>query len=119
MDEQKQEITLAIAKRIKYYRHLRNYSQETLALQANLNPAYYGQVERGLKCPTVDSLYKISKALDVSLSELLRIDSPPLTFTDNNYQCQQIQELFSRVPADKRERFIKVMEDVIRLLSES
>lgn len=115
MDKQKQEITSAIACRIKYYRHLRNYSQETLALQANLNPAYFGQVERGLKCPTIDTLYKISKALNVSLSELLRIDALPSSENDTNQYRQRLAELISRIPENKVEQFIKAMEDIALL----
>ena len=39
--------------KIKVYRAMKNISQEELALRANLNPAYFGQVERGVKCPTI------------------------------------------------------------------
>lgn len=116
MEQQKQEITIAVAERIKYYRHLRNYSQESLALQAGLNPAYFGQVERGLKCPTVDTLYKIARALDISLSELLRIDIVPLAVEMNNRYRQQIQEVLSRIPPDKLDQFIDVMERIALIL---
>ena len=60
MDEQKREITIAVGSRIKYFRHVNSLSQEDLALRAGLNPAYFGQVERGLKCPTIDTLCKIA-----------------------------------------------------------
>ena len=52
MDDQKREITAAVATRIRSFRKKAAMSQEELALKANLNPAYFGQVERGLKCPT-------------------------------------------------------------------
>ena len=55
MDEKKQEITAAVAAQIKYYRKKHAMSPEALTLKANLNPAYFGQVERDLKCPTVDT----------------------------------------------------------------
>ena len=71
MDDQKREITVAVGNRIRYFRRLQSISQEELALRANLNPAYLGQVERGLKCPTVDTLYKIAKAMNISPAELL------------------------------------------------
>ena len=116
MEQQKQEITLAVAERIKYYRHLRNYSQEALALQAGLNPAYFGQVERGLKCPTIDTLYKIARALDVSLSELLRIEVPPVAPDINGHHRQQVQEMLSRIPPDKLDQFIDVMERIALIL---
>lgn len=47
MDDQKREITAAVATRIRSFRKKAAMSQEELALKANLNPAYFGQVEPG------------------------------------------------------------------------
>lgn len=113
IEAQKREITLAVAGRIKYFRHLRSYSQEDLALRADINPAYFGQVERGLKCPTIDTLYKISKALEVPLPELLRTDALPTQPTD---QSLRLQELLSRVPDGKQEQVLRLIESLIELL---
>lgn len=112
IDEQKKEITKAVAARIKYFRHVRDYSQEDLALRANINPAYFGQVERGLKCPTIDTLYKIARALDVPLPELLRTDSPSTSSADNSIR---MREILSRVPEDKLEKVLNVIENMIEL----
>ena len=46
MDDQKRKITEDVGNRIKYFRRLKSISQEEVALRANLNPAYFGQVER-------------------------------------------------------------------------
>lgn len=113
IDEQKKEITLAVAAQIKYFRHVRDFSQEDLALRANINPAYFGQVERGLKCPTVDTLYKIAKALDVPLPELLRTNVIPNCSADYS---RRMKELLARVPEDKMEKVIQVIEDIVELL---
>ena len=113
MDDQKKEITAAVAARIKYFRHVRNLSQEDLALRANINPAYFGQVERGLKCPTIDTLYKISQALEVPLPELLRTDALP---SNTEERDQEIKELLARVPTDKLTQICKVIEDIVDLL---
>ena len=88
-------------------------SQEDLALRAEINPAYFGQVERGLKCPTIDTLYKISKALDVSLAELFQQDTFPISTVP---QDRRLQELMSRIPENKREQVLKILEDLIPLL---
>lgn len=112
MDNQKREVTLAVGQRIKYFRHMRSISQESLALRANINPAYFGQVERGLKCPTIDTLYKIANALEVPLSELLRIDVFPNYAKDCN---QKVNDLLSRVPDDKLDQVLKIVEDIADL----
>ena len=70
IDEQKKKITEAAAARIRQLRLEKGCSQEEVSLTAGINPAYYGQVERGLKCPTIDTLYKISLALDEQPQQL-------------------------------------------------
>ena len=61
--------------RIRYFRHLRKLSQEQLALQAGINPAFLGHLERGLKSPTITTLEKLVRALDISFEELFADDS--------------------------------------------
>ena len=57
---------------IRKYRLIADISQETLAKRAGLYPAYLGRLERGEKCPTIDTVYKICKALGVTMSDVLR-----------------------------------------------
>lgn len=48
-----------VGERIRYFRNLRGWSQETLALQAEINPAFLWHLERGLKSPTIKTPEKI------------------------------------------------------------
>lgn len=112
MENQKQKITSEVAARIKYFRCMRAISQEEAALRADINPAYFGQVERGLKCPTIDTLCRIAKALDVSPAAFLQMDTPK---EGTGYNLR-IQELLSRVPSDKIEQVFKILEDAVGLL---
>jgi transcriptional regulator with XRE-family HTH domain len=43
-------------------------TQERLAEKADLHPVYISHVERGIKAVSVEALWKISKALRVSLT---------------------------------------------------
>ncbi len=45
-------------------------TQEKLALDAGLNRAYVGYIERGERNPSTDTLAKIAKALKVPLQTL-------------------------------------------------
>ncbi len=58
-----------VGKRIKRFRTVRGWSQEKLALQAEINTAFLGHLERGMKVPTVTTLRKITNALGITLSE--------------------------------------------------
>lgn len=111
VDDQKREITMAVGARIKYFRHMRSLSQEELALRANINPAYFGQVERGLKCPTIDTLYKIALALEIPPSEFLRSDVLPSYTADS----RRLKDLLSRVPPEKLNQVFKTIEDLTEL----
>jgi len=114
LDEQKKWITLETAARIRHFRRLSALSQEELAFRAGLNPAYLGQVERGLKCPTIDTLYKISNALGVSLSELLNFDN---SFEFSDSALDRIKVLLSCVPERKTAQLLKLLENLILLLT--
>lgn len=59
-----------VGARIRYFRHQRGLSQEQLALQAGLNTAFLGHLERGLKSPTITTLEKLVKALNITFEEL-------------------------------------------------
>jgi len=113
MEEQKKGITLAVAARLKYLRFMKGYSQEALALSADINPAYYGQVERGLKCPTVDTLYKLAKAMEVPLPELFKFEAP---LQNHEQSVERLENLLARVPPDKLEKVFKAFESVVDLL---
>ena len=63
-------INKQLGARIRYLRQQKNMSIEDLALEANINRNYLGDLERGLRNPTVILLNKIAMALGVSLSTL-------------------------------------------------
>ena len=75
MQIDREKISYIIGERVHNFRLQRNMSQEVLALASEIHPAYLGRVERGEKCPTVDTLFKISQGLKIPLSELLDISS--------------------------------------------
>ncbi len=69
-------ISICFGQRIRGLRQSKNISQEKLAELSGLHTTYIGQIERGEKSPTLDSIYKISLGLDVDLSKLFdNIDS--------------------------------------------
>lgn len=64
------EITKVIGQRIRNYRTEKGLSQEKLAEMSGCHPTYIGQVERGEKNATIESIEKIVSAMNVSLSKL-------------------------------------------------
>ena len=65
------EINKQVGLRIRNYRNKKNWSQEQLALEADLHRAYIGQIERGEKNIGLVNLEKIAKALNIEVGKLL------------------------------------------------
>lgn len=64
--------------RIKFLRNERGWSQEDLALEANINKNYLSDLENGRRNPSLDILERIANAFGMSLSELFKgIESIP------------------------------------------
>ena len=64
------DIAKIIGQRIRNSRTQKGLSQEKLAELAGCHPTYIGQLERGEKNATLESVEKIASAMDISLSEL-------------------------------------------------
>ena len=66
------DINKQLGMRIKYLRSLRKWSQEDLALEAEINKNYLSDLERGSRNPTVKVVEKIAKAFNITISELFK-----------------------------------------------
>jgi transcriptional regulator with XRE-family HTH domain len=64
-------IQAALGARIRQLRKEREWSQEDLAAASGMHWTYIGQVERGERNLTLQSLRAIAKALGLKMSELL------------------------------------------------
>ena len=60
-----------VGKKIRDYRTKKGWSQEKLALEAELHRAYIGQIERGEKNLGLKNLEKIAKTLEIRSEDLL------------------------------------------------
>ena len=63
-------INKQLGARIRYLRQQKNMTIEDLALDADINRNYLGDLERGVRNPTLIVLNRIAKSLDISLSVL-------------------------------------------------
>ena len=57
---------------IQSYRLRKGMSQEVLSGLAGLDRTHYSKIERGLRSPTLDTLFKIAQALDIPPSDIGR-----------------------------------------------
>ncbi|MBQ6707175.1 MAG: helix-turn-helix transcriptional regulator [Clostridia bacterium] len=64
------DIAKSVGQRIRNYRIKLGLSQEKLAELSGCHPTYIGQLERGEKNATLESVERITNALGVSLADL-------------------------------------------------
>ena len=60
-----------IGNAIRSHRRAANMSQEKLAEKADLHHNYVGELERGEKAASIDSLLKIARALRIKVRDLV------------------------------------------------
>lgn len=64
------DISQIIGERIRMYRTRKNLSQDALGEMAGLHGKYIGQLERGEKNATLESVEKVARALDLPFEVL-------------------------------------------------
>ena len=75
MDQPKPKISkFSLSERIVYFRQRRNLTQVELGKAANVSQSTIAQIERGSKEPSLTTLTKLAKALDVHLAVLFSSD---------------------------------------------
>ena len=67
-----QEGGLQVATAVRDLRHVRNLSQRQLAARMNVPRTYISKIENGKAMPTLSSLDRLARALQVDISTLLR-----------------------------------------------
>ena len=103
------ENTFLLGQKIRQFRTSQGLSQEELALRAGLNPAHLGHIERGLKSPTIDTISKISEALNVELSQLFDFENESRYDTKNTKIIAAVSDLNERQQNDVL-KMIKLMK---------
>ncbi len=75
---EKSKILIQIGKRIKEVRESKGISQIELVgrMEGNIDATNISRIESGRTNPTIITLYRISTALEISLSELLQMKVP-------------------------------------------
>jgi transcriptional regulator with XRE-family HTH domain len=63
--------TKAFGRALKKIRLKKKLTQESLSLEAQLARVYISELEYGKKTPSIETVFKISKALNIKCSKLM------------------------------------------------
>jgi transcriptional regulator with XRE-family HTH domain len=69
---------MQISQRLKELREAKKFSQGTIETRTGVLRCYVSRVENGHTVPTVDTLEKLARALEVPLYEIFHDDEEPL-----------------------------------------
>lgn len=109
------EIAKFIGQRIRNYRTQRGLSQEKLAELSGCHPTYIGQVERGEKNATLESIEKIASALNVPLSQLFEKLDNSDAYENIPLKCY---EFFSAKTKAEQEQLYRILIEMDKYKSE-
>lgn len=103
-------ITSSFGKRIRSIRVSKGISQEKLAERCGLHPTYIGQIERGEKSPTLDTVDKLSAGLEISVGELFyNMENVDTDFAKKAYN------LLLPLPPSQQEKLYNVLCEILNL----
>ena len=70
----KKDLYKKIGENIRRFRRQKGLSQEELAWTGTINRSFIGGLERAEKKPSIDTMMKIAKTLDVPLYQFFKFD---------------------------------------------
>lgn len=99
-----------VGQRIRNYRTNSGLSQEKLAELSGCHPTYIGQVERGEKNATLDSIERIASALQVPLSQLFeKLDASQEATNSIPLACY---ELIASKSKSEQEHLFRILMEI-------
>jgi len=66
-------IEQSFANVLRYLRNEQGLTQEDFSFKAGLHRTYVSQLERGLKSPSLKTIQKIARVLDISLTDFVSL----------------------------------------------
>ena len=107
------ELSSEIGKRIRRYRTQLKLSQEGLAEKCKLHPTYIGQLERGEKNATIESVSKVAEGLNIPLSTLFE-NIEQTAFTEKTV-AGEAYDLIQTLPNDSQEKILKIINVILEI----
>ena len=99
-----------VGKKLRCKRIEKGYTQEQVAELANLHPTYIGQVERGEKNLTIESLEKLCNALDYPMSDLMQ----NISSNGHDYSvADQCYDIIMNQSVDKQKELLRMIKYIV------
>ncbi|PYN38223.1 MAG: hypothetical protein DME01_01520 [Candidatus Rokuibacteriota bacterium] len=100
-----------LGQRLRALRKQRALSQERLGKGSGLSGKFIGEVERGEKSISIDSLYRVSVALEVPLRDLTDVGDKHSTVP-----TEEAEKIFALVSGRRRQEDVRKAYNVLRAM---
>jgi transcriptional regulator with XRE-family HTH domain len=87
------DISDQLGSRIRQYRKKMGLTQEELAFNSDINISFLGDIERGIKKPSIETLEKLLKVLGVTFQEFFDFETAIKPFKD----CTALERLNAKL----------------------
>ncbi len=101
-----------LGKKVREARKKAGLTQEVLAEKAEVGVMYLGEIERGVKMPSMKVFIKIIEALDISADYLLRNEIP----SGKEYVLNEVTEKIAELTPQQRKGAVEILDAYIRTL---
>ena len=102
----------AFGKRLRDVRQKKGYTQHALAEIADFGNVYLGEIERGLKIPSLNSFVKLIEALDISADYILRDELS----SGKEFICDEITQKLKNLTPKQRKTAADILDAYLRNL---
>ena len=98
--------------KLREARNKAGFTQEQLAEKADIGVMYLGEIERGVKMPSMKIFIKLIEALDISADYILRNELP----SGKEYVLDQITEKLADLTPKQRKAAVDILDAYIKNL---
>lgn len=107
-----------IGSKIRSLRDDRGLSTEQAAERAGMSPGYFGIVERGIKQPSLQSLFRFADALGVEVADLVAV-GPATPGLVRKSRHRQLEEILSNATASQAKAMVTCCRAILTVQVES
>ena len=106
-----------LGEKIKYYRQKLGLTIEELSYRANLSISFIGEIERGRKVCSINTLYKIAKVLNVTIVNLFEFNKD--AEKEDKLLIREIGQLITSLSKEDKKLIIRMLRLLINRLKDN
>ncbi|MCM8809203.1 MAG: helix-turn-helix transcriptional regulator [Candidatus Omnitrophica bacterium] len=108
----KNYLSKELGKKIKEIRKIKKFTQAELAWKIKVSPNFIGLIERGEKMPSLETLIKISKALEIPISYFF--EEFKYQIPEEDILIKKISSLLKETSEEDKKIIYKLIKSIIK-----